>query len=376
MCKARPVFLVIIVRHAILAGLITIVAVQAVFAQRTPGAFIDNPANLSCLARKQYFSGQKDESIALYQKAIEKAEQDYGKNSPAVGDLSYEMGVRAYDLCRFDLAERCLKKAVMINPDSLPAQLMLVQLLRFRNQDGEAYRHVDRAVKKHWDASEARRGLMLCLQSVDPASAAQQAFIINCLQNGSINKIPAREVPPVQNQAQTPAANPASKPTTKSVVKNETADATKKSQSETGKEKAVIEAGTKLPGFARKKMSNNAGSKGARNHGKSKERSGKRHKSQQHMPSLLVPPPPLPNWFGFLNPKHEAPQASAQQGLKAKANSIKKEKTKVPANETNIGETKPEVEAPPQHASKHSGAETDSDFLLDWGGIKKKSGKK
>jgi tetratricopeptide (TPR) repeat protein len=195
MWTTAPKFLWIIAGLATLAGLVMVVAGEPVLAQHSGGAFINNPTNLSSLARRQYVSGKREESLALYQKAIEKAEQDYGKSSPLVSDLSYEMGVRAYDLCKFDLAERCLKKAAAINPNSLSAQLMLGQLLRFRNRNSEAYAHIEQALNKHWDAVEARKDLMLCLQDIDPASAAQQALIINCLQNGSISKIPARERP-------------------------------------------------------------------------------------------------------------------------------------------------------------------------------------
>src|SRR5271155_3579215 len=103
MCKTAFNSLVIIAQRATLACLLFILAGQGAFAQHPAGAFINSPAALSSLASKQYLSGKGEESLALYQKAIDKAAEDYGTNSPLVGNLNYEMGMRAYDLCKFDL---------------------------------------------------------------------------------------------------------------------------------------------------------------------------------------------------------------------------------------------------------------------------------
>jgi hypothetical protein len=218
-------------------------------------------------------------------------------------------------------------------------------LLRFRNRNSEAYGQIEQALNKHWDANEARRDLMLCLQDIDPASAAHQAFIINCLQNGSTSKIPAGDIQPAAGPAQPAAVK---------VINNKP-------------QKVVKEANKTVNKVLHK----------AAGHGQRKNKSAGTHRAE-HMPSLLVPPPPLPNWFGFLGGKSSQPASTnAPQGLKAKANSIKKGKAiKSPSDEAGGGESKPEAEASPQRSAKHSSPESDSDFLLDWAAIKKKPGKK
>ncbi len=388
-----PKFLLIIICHAVAAGLVMVAANQSVWAERLPGAFIDSPASLSSLACRQYLSGKGEESLALYQKAVEKAEADYGKDSPLVGSLSYEMGVRAYDLSKFDLAEHCLKKAVAVDPNCLAAQLMLGRLLRFRDKNNEAYQHIQQVLKKHWDSPEARRDLMLCLQDADPASAAQQAFIINCLQTGAINKIPGRELPAKAQKPEKPA---------ESTVPNKPAAA---STTTPARATSGITTQANLPGQANnpagKQNHTNASElsniesriqwieKALKGNNKPASRAvtssrvrtkavnkvakgGREHKTTAHTPSLLVPPPPLPAWFGFPTGKPGAP-SNPPAGLKAKADSIKAENSAPEKKKKSKTETtKPAAE----EAVKRPSGEGDSDFLLDWAAIKKKTGKK
>lgn len=147
-------------------------------------------ANLYSLATRQYLSGKNEESLALYQKAIAKSESEFGKNSQIVGDLNFQLGVRAFWLSKFNLSEHCLKRAVEINSNSEAAQLMLINLLRFRNREAEAYVHTQQALKKHPDSVLLRKDLVICLQGNNPAGASQQAFLVKCLQNGITDRIP------------------------------------------------------------------------------------------------------------------------------------------------------------------------------------------
>ena len=168
----------------------------------------------------------------------------------------------------------------------MAAQLTLAQLLKFRNRNSEAYDHIAQAVNKHWDASEARKDMMVCLQDIDPASASHQAFIINCLQNGSISKIPTNERPEKPKKLIQP-------PTTEaSAISNDVKPA--------AFPRPTVSAANKV--IDKKNEKHTEASKPVKKEiSKPKNKLPRVHKTHETGlgSSLLVPPPPLPSWFGF-----------------------------------------------------------------------------
>ncbi len=387
MCKARHILLLSTI---IFLGLFVVFQAGPALAQRSVTAVADNPADLCSRACKQYLSGNGEESLALYQKAIVQAESQYGKNARMTGSLYYEMGVRALSLSKFNLAERCFKKATEINPHSQTAQLMLVHLLRFRDRDGEAVAYAQRLLKKHWDSKEARRDLMLCLQEKDPEAATQQAFIINCLQNDTLNKIPGferQEKPIEQIQPSPSTGNGAAKEEKPGTVQAAKAPGSGQSTS-VAKEssKSAISEKAKTPQQLKSKQLRTGSNKTKTFRAKqipspAKAKPARSRKGRAKSAALVPPPPPiqLPSFAGM------------QAGLKAITGSMKlenitgggkpkgtKEKAKQSestgekASEKQSGEAKPSQAI---QAQKRAPSDVDPDFLLEWAG-KKKSVKK
>lgn len=381
MCKARHILSPSALSLIIFLGLLIILEIGPVLAQRSVNAIADNPASLSSRACKQYLAGNGEESLALYQKAIVKAESEYGKNARVAGSLYYEMGVRALALSKFNLAERCFKKATEINPHSEAAQLMLVQLLRFRDRDTEAATHAQQLLKKRWDSKEVRRDLMLCLQDKDPAGAARQAFIINCLQNDTLSKIPGFEhqasldkpVESIQPDHNTGSQSSSESNKTAEVSKAkapaESAGVAKKASKDVaaGKTQTPTQIKGQPPKAHTHKIKTVRENKTV---SQVKAKSARSRKGGSKTPALVPPPPPIQ--LGFPGP------AAVQAGLKAKAASMKPEKAKeTPHSEKQVakesGDSKP---AQTSETQKRTPSDVDPDFLLDWAAIKKKPGKK
>jgi tetratricopeptide (TPR) repeat protein len=290
----------------------------------------------------------------LYQKAIAKCETEYGKNSWVLGSLYYQLGVRALALSKFDLAEHCFKKAVEINPNSEAAQIMLVQLLRFRSKDEAAYMQTEQALKKHEDSTPLRRNLVLLLQERNPAGATQQAYIIDCLQNGNTDKLSAhrqadKALDKDADNKQT-AAKASSKPTARAAAK------------------AVTQVAS--PGTAGQLIYQPLSQVLSKKHiTVSRPRSHRVGK----MPAGLVPPPPPPAALGFPVLTQTGSASRGPTPMKAKAKSLKigkdmqaqtqaqKERAGQKATAKAIGATG-ETQKPAAERA----------FLIDWASVKKK----
>ncbi len=341
--------------------ILLILTIQPAFAQRLPNSSIGSSANF--VAAKQYLAGKEEESLALYQKAILKAESDYGKNGRAVGTLNYQLGVRALSSSKFDLAEHSFKKAVEINPNCEAARLMLIQLLRFRNKDAESYYQTQQALKKHADSIALHRDLILCLQDKNPAYATQQAFIINCLQTDNLDKIPNRqraiEKPVAQASSRailTPAIDP-------NKQKHEAASTNQNA-------KKTANKSTKSINLSANQTGEHLSHKTSVNQNRKRKANSP---SIGRLPAGLVPPPPPPAALGFPAPRSETNLTE----LKAKAAIIKTQKNNQSADKSekkNAEEKAASSEPAPKHASEQAAGE-DPDFLLDWAGSKKKRAK-
>jgi len=262
------------------------------------------------------------------------------------------LGIRAFWLSKFNLAERSFKRAVEINPNSEAAQIMLINLLRFRNREAEAYADTQKALKRHPESAALRKDLVICMQTNNPSAATQQAFLVNCLQNGIM---PAINKPEQSTKSTNESKEQKSSDNQKANTKN--SDLTHKQIDKTNTVNKQDLSNSKAV-YEPVKTTANKPIKVAR----IKSGSPRTHKSTK-LPSGLVPPPP-PDAFGFL--------AQPRTGMKAKASSIKSEPTqaakpeKATASDTQSEEPKKHIE--------HSTAESDPDFLIEWASVKKKRG--
>jgi tetratricopeptide (TPR) repeat protein len=349
---------------------LSVLIIKPTSAQSLASPAIGKSANLCSLATRQYLSGKSEESIALYQKAIAKAESEFGKNSRVAGDLYYQLGVRAFWLSKFNLAEYSFKKAVEINPNSEAAQLMLINLLRFRNRDTEAYGHIQQALKKHPDSASLRKDLVISLQDKDPLRAAKQAYLVTCVQNGITEKaLTVKQDQPVEpkkaeekepsekpalkesltkpdnltnKKAKTPANQISKSPNNKAPVgkpQNNKAKISKPQTEPQTASKAIYEPIKNIMNTITKAVK--------------PKKALSSHKGSNKLPLGLVPPPP-PDTMGF--------PSSARGGMRARAESIKFEKAQ-PAKTT---------EESQKPAAEHPAAESDPDFLIEWASVKKK----
>ena len=349
-----------------------------VFAQSPTKTAIGKPASLSSLATRQYLSGKSEESLALYQKAISKSESEYGKNSRIVGNLYYQLGIKAFLLSKFNLAENSLKKAVEINPNSEAARLMLIKLLKFRNRQVEAYNQIQQALKKHPESVSLHKDLVLSLQEREPAHANKQAYLISCIQNG-ISLPKPKESSSAEQTKQNDKLQKEQNPTSKDKKNNKQLSPTLNEHNNLTNRKAKTTANKIKQPEKQDKASANKIDQSAKQEEKSvqavyepvispankitsktmtkttKAKTNSHHKRINAMPDVLVPPPPP----GISPPDFAA---AGHPGMKARAGSIKVESAQPPQA----------TEEPKKHVEQHSTTESDPDFLIEWASVKKK----
>lgn len=357
--KYLPLKLKISMKYFLFIFLLLIV--QPALSQSFFNPAMASSANLDSPATKQYLAGN-NESLALYQKAIIRSQNEYGKNSKVTADLYYQLGIRAFWLSQFDLAEAALKRSVDINPNSEAAQLMLINVLRFRNQNAEAYFYIQRGLKKNLNSLALHKDLVLCLQDAAPLKATQQAFVTSCLQDGMPER--AKHIRSVTTAAKTPqkAADEKDKEKKEKSVKktssqnksNVQKSAATKQQPAKGKQnKAEIKSAAKAvyePIAPQKAQS------------PVKVKTAHRSNRQTHtnkLPLGLVPPPPVMDIPAI---------PVVPQSLRAHAARMKPEKSEHAQEPRSAVE-----EVPKKHEVERQSSDSDPDFLIEWANVKKKA---
>ena len=273
--------------------------------------------------------------------------------------------MRAFWLSKFNLAERSFKKAVEINPNGEAAQLMLINLLRFRNRDAEAYTHIQQGLKKHPSSAPLHKDLVISLQGRDPSRATEQAFLVNCIQNGIIEKIPTLKQDQETEAKKSEKKDQNEKNTLKKDLMKSDISKNKKSTNKKSKEqvtqigqpkeesqtagKAVYEPVSNI-------VPQSIKAKKAVSRPSVLRQNVSRQRRSEKMPAGLVPPPPPSEMLGF--------PSSGRSGMRARAGSIKLENAQ-PAQAEPTEERK-------KHVVDRPAGDADPDFLIEWASVKKK----
>jgi tetratricopeptide (TPR) repeat protein len=357
-----------------------------------------------------------DATLALYKSAIDASEKENGSGCSYTGDLYFERGSYAFDNSRFQIALDNLNKAVQINPSSITARLRLIKLLEVRKDSIEARQQIQQLLTRHSDCKEGRQLLVASMQKFDPAAATRQAFSVD-----KFVKLPAVEKPAPQAAQSTPASPAAAKPTDVAPLSSvlslrsphakppevvqppkPAAAATPPSAEASAVIEAVSSVQREVAKFAKATPPKEA--KPEKKSAPKVAKSEKKKTAAQHATALsldippppgskpakaksgggkmaagLVPPPP-PTPFAFPMPGMGIPRPDLSNGgLQLKTDA----KIKKPAAEKKAAPEKisvppvPNIPTPGESASPapKGNADSDPDFLLEWGGANKKKKK-
>jgi len=356
-----------------------------------------------------------DATLALYKSAIDASEKENGSGSSYTGYLYFERGSYAFDNSRFNIALENLNKAVQINPSSVTARLRLIQLLELRKESIQARQQIQQLLSRHGDCKEGRQLLVASMQKFDPAAATRQAFSIDkfvklpapekaaqvaaenapeSTQNANLAsaaKPPdATPLSPVLSLRSPHAKPPEAVPTTKPAAAPPSAESAAVIEAVTSVQREISKFAKSTPPKESKpeKKSTPRPAKMA----KTTEKKKAQHAVAQAMeiPGIpkppkggggkvgLVPPPP-PTPFSFAMPMVPRPDLS-NGGLQLKTEAkIKKTTEKKAAPEKITVPPVPNIpganEGAAPAASKGN-ADSDPDFLLEWGGANNKKKKK
>ncbi len=341
---------------------------------------LDNPPALREIAFKHYLENKQESALDFYQKAIEKSIKEYGANASYTSEVYLEASTVALNLSKFTLAESYLNKAVTINPNSLVARLRLAEVLKLRQKPEAELAQIELAIVHHQLSPEARSKFVIWLQQNNPAQASKQAFLIN----QSNNELPApqasveaRKTPeslahitPIA-VTPVPAAQTAGK-------RNMSARQPDSRHSKENKNKVKTHLGNQINVKASKiktvESSQSAKkSKSSKPHAVNKLVKPNKNKGG----SVLIPPPPplLPGVPTLAPETGIAPSPAKAQTKKPKIKDKKEAPVKsVPKEEKsaksdNESSAATELKAAPASTNN---PEADSNFLIDWGGVKKK----
>lgn len=345
---------------------------------------LDNPPALRDIAFRHYLENEAASALDFYQKAIDKSVKDYGANATYTGELYLEASTVALQMSKFNLAENYLTKAVSINPNSLVARMRLATLLRLRQKPDSELAQIQLAIARHEHCPEAGSQLVAWLQQNNPAQATRQAFLLG--QANSNNESSSGQTSnQTKNKPESLAhitpiavgAVPAVKTINKREVQEKPADnkhlkdRKNRAKNRPPKQKSAQQSKTQKvePGPSAKSLKPAQSFVAKKPMRKTKNSSGL---------GLIPPPPPLAPGIPTLAPETSAAQNQTKPESKKHKRKDKKELPgKNPAKEGKPGastaETEPSTvkEAPPAPVNT-SNPDADSNFLIDWGGVKNK----
>jgi tetratricopeptide (TPR) repeat protein len=338
---------------------------------------LDNPPALREIAFKHYLENKADLSLDFYQKAIEKSTKEYGDGATYTGELYLEASTVALGMSKFSLAENYLNKAVSINPNSVTARLKLAELLKLRQKPEAAHSQIEQALVHNGKSNEARGQLVAWLQKNNPAQASRQAFLIDRVNNG---------LPPASSQStskpETLAHITPISPKPVNLIQAGKKDSNKKTadaKHQKNKDKAEKAKGK----VASKTDSMTKESTKPVKKARTKQSPGSRKGKSNGTFGLIPPPPPLIPGIPMMAPElnsTSAPEPSTTPETKAhkqKDKAVKDKQSKNKHKDEKSGKTEAASESSSEKESKiappgKSNAEAEPDFLIDWGGAKKK----
>jgi hypothetical protein len=328
---------------------------------------------LQSAALRCSLNGQLDRSISLQEKAINMATRQYGANSPVVADMYFQLGVIALEATEFQKAQDALAQSVRINPSSVTARVKLAEILRLRGRPEAARQQALAAVANHKFAPEARQELALCyLDTGNVTKANQQFFSLSQILSGktpistdSAAKYSASTAPVVLPSNSTmPPLNSAAVQAEHSIIRALTIHSRQLNNNPVqviSKRAAQISSKSQ----ARSHPSSHSASVHQR------RASSRSHAEGGSAGGSLVPPPPdaAPSYPGVVPagsqsppPHHTAAHPRRHTPAPEADNSAKESDSSAPDT---TADTKASQSTSP--SSSQGG-----DFLLDWGGVKKK----
>jgi Flp pilus assembly protein TadD len=372
-------------------------------AANLPSSLLEDPKLLRAAAFDHYIKGDTESALNFYERAVQKATEQYGPDSSYVGDLYFEMGMLAWDTGKFAKAEHFLTESARLNPNSLTCRLKLAELLKLREKPAAALVQIQSALATHQTSPEARQELSSWLRSQGHiVAAAQQAYVATLLVTGQEAPAQALQISiPVATSSKVsmpsptpvPTLAPPSIPHTGIVapkILTRTAIPTTNSATTPPPEKAKPAAAENGPVIVPAKPTVEP-AKTKERHIKirkapiAKHANKRREELQAQIPQadivpktshkhkgakpvgkgvLVPPPPPTTPFFGEAPP---APDVQMQSTLHTNA----KLKNKVSIKHK-TDKTQESVSGSGKQAPSNAGESGDPEFILEWSGVKDK----
>lgn len=134
--------------------------------------------------------GDMDACFAAYNQAADRATRVFGPESTYVADIYFEEGMTAFRTDQYEIASKCLQKAVEINPNSSEARLKLAELDALTGRYDSAKTQIQKVLARHPGNVEARAILADCYQKEgNCAKATKEYFHVNELAQGKSAKV-------------------------------------------------------------------------------------------------------------------------------------------------------------------------------------------
>ncbi len=374
-------------------GFVTSLNVEAQF-----GKINNSPSYLRNQGLNFYFKGDLDSAFDYFQQAIKQSVKEFGENSIYTADLYFELGQLALKSSKFQTAETNLRNAVRINPNSIEYHLKLANVLQLRQKPEDAFKQISLALAKNKSSLEAHAAMINFLsQQGMHVTASQESIVYNYLKskNRDENLLISSIVPqaPIISKTSQPIQKPVindSKPdlTKPKITKPDSVNDKQSSKDKNIEKKEKIDKDhKKIKESANKaKLESKLEAKPADNH---PVKPVKKNRKTSQINKMLPPPPNIPSIAPVNIPVKIEPSTS--KGIKLNTNvKIKPSKdTSKPKTSVNEVNDKKPVSSPSNNTSEQpaskpnttpSNKETDtdsknspdSDFMLDWGSVKKK----
>lgn len=111
-------------------------------------------------------------ALEAYERAIKAASDKYGKDSPFIANMHYEIGVLALENAAFPAAHHHLSEAVKLNPNSVMARVKYAHTLEMQGHPDQALMQIQTALARNSRSPEARAALVKWLSKHNQNVAA------------------------------------------------------------------------------------------------------------------------------------------------------------------------------------------------------------
>ncbi|MBY0549147.1 MAG: tetratricopeptide repeat protein [Candidatus Obscuribacterales bacterium] len=158
-------------------------------------------------------NNDSEQALSCYSQALSLAKQEFGATSPYVAEIYFDMGVVALESDKFEHAENLLKEAIKLNPNSMVARLKLGELMNKRAQYDEAAKQARYVLSRQKDNIVGRYVLAEAYaQNDNSVKSMQEYFYMDALANGYGNVAPPVPAPAGSPPASLPLPPPKATP--------------------------------------------------------------------------------------------------------------------------------------------------------------------